>query len=69
MTEQVYIVRWECISCGQEHAFRHTLSEFADWPNKFEDLRCENEECGQLQEVPFRKCTVEPFTLENFPSE
>ncbi len=65
MPEQVYIVRWECISCGQEHAFRYTLPELGDWPNKFENLECENEDCRQVQEVPFRKCTVEPFTLSS----
>ncbi len=65
MAEQVYVVKWECISCGQEHSFRYTLPELGDWPNKFEDLACANADCGQVQEVPFRKCRVEPFTLSS----
>lgn len=54
-----YRVRWHCISCGQEHSFLHTLGEFDDWPNKFEDLKCENRECGQRQDVRFAASTVE----------
>jgi len=62
MPEQLYTVTWECISCGHEHSFRYTLMEEGAWPNKFE-LDCENPDCGQSQDVPFRKCTVEPFEL------
>jgi len=36
------------------------LNEEDGWPNKFEDLQCENEECGQVQDVPFRACTATP---------
>ncbi|HVZ60514.1 MAG TPA: hypothetical protein VG892_06970 [Terriglobales bacterium] len=61
MPEQLYTVTWGCISCDQEHSFRHAVSDDI-WPNKFE-LQCQNPECGQEQDVPFRKCTVEPFTL------
>ena len=61
MAQELYTVTWECISCGQEHSFRHTVMDDI-WPNKFE-LECENPDCGQSQDVPFRKCTVEPFTL------
>ena len=61
MAEQVYVVKWECISCGQEHAFRYTLAD-GEWPNKFE-LECENPDCLHRQDVPFRRCEVEPFTL------
>ena len=63
MPEQVYVVTWECLSCGQEHAFRYTLPEDGEWPNKFEDLECKNLDCCQVQDVPFRKCHVEPFVL------
>ncbi len=65
MAEQVYVVTWECLSCGQEHCFRYTLTELGDWPNKFEDLACANPDCGHVQEVAFRKCRVEPFTLSS----
>jgi len=61
MAEQLYVVTWECISCGHEHSFRHTVADEL-WPNKFE-LECANPGCGQAQDVPFRKCTVEPFRL------
>lgn len=68
MPEQVYVVRWECMSCGEEHSFRHVLPELGEWPNKFEDLECSNPDCGHVQEVPFRKCRVEPFTLSSSTS-
>ncbi|MBZ5671091.1 MAG: hypothetical protein LAO04_15355 [Acidobacteriia bacterium] len=52
------------LSCGvgvcklrAEDSFRHGLHEGNGWPNKFE-LICENAECGQEQDVPFRLCTV-----------
>ncbi len=64
MAEQVYTVKWECISCGREHSFRYTLPEHGEWPNKFE-LACENRECRQEQDVPFRACEVEPFVLSS----
>ncbi len=54
---QVYLVEWQCISCGRQHTFRHGLDELGSWPNKFE-LQCENAECGQSQDVPFRACTI-----------
>ena len=54
---QVFHVEWESASCGQKHSFRHGLHEGNGWPNKFE-LICENAECGQEQDVPFRLCTV-----------
>jgi hypothetical protein len=56
---QVYTVEWECISCGQRHSFRYSLNELDGWPNKFE-LACENEDCGQEQDVPVRRCEVTP---------
>jgi hypothetical protein len=65
MAEQLYTVTWECISCGQEHSFRHAVAD-ETWPNKFE-LECENPECTHSQDVPFRRCTIEPFILS--PSE
>jgi len=64
MSEQLYIVKWECISCGQEHSFRYTLPEHGEWPNKFE-LECGNQDCRQEQDVPFRRCEVELFTLSS----
>ena len=65
MPEQMYVVTWECLSCGEEHSFRHILPEGGDWPNKFEDLECKNRGCGQVQDVPFRKCRVEPFVFSS----
>ena len=56
----VYLVQWECLSCGHAHSFRHSISEDDGWPNKFE-LTCENSDCGQEQDVPFRACTVTPI--------
>jgi hypothetical protein len=57
---QVYLVEWECGSCGQIHSFRHSVDEDYGRPNKFE-LGCENPECRQEQDVPFRACTVTPI--------
>jgi hypothetical protein len=56
---QVYRVDWECVSCGHPQSFRHCVNEADGWPNKFE-LTCENEECGQEQDVPFRACRATP---------
>ena len=56
-TLQTYLVQWDCRSCGRRHEFRHALQEEDGWPNKFE-LTCENPDCGQEQDVPFRACTV-----------
>ncbi len=56
---KVYQVEWECISCGRQHSFRHSVNEEDGWPNKFE-LTCENEECRQEQDVPVRNCTLTP---------
>ena len=58
---ETYLVEWECTSCGRKHAFRYALSEESEWPSKFADLRCENEECGQVQDVPFRACIATPL--------
>jgi hypothetical protein len=55
---QVYLFEWECPSCGGKHSFRRGLNEEDGWPNKFEDLQCENKECGQVQDVPLRACTT-----------
>lgn len=60
---RVFRVEWECGSCGQVHSFRHSVDEDLGWPNKFE-LTCENPECGQEQDVPFRACTVTPIDSE-----
>ena len=57
---QVYEIEWECISCGHRQTFRSGISEEDGWPNKFDDLECENEECRQAQDVAFRKCTITP---------
>jgi predicted RNA-binding Zn-ribbon protein involved in translation (DUF1610 family) len=57
-TMQAYLVEWECISCGHRHSFRHGLAEGDDWPNKFEDLECENPDCGHTQDVRFHACRV-----------
>jgi len=54
---QVYLVEWECGSCGERHSFRHSVNQDDGWPNKFE-LTCENADCGQEQDVPFRACTA-----------
>lgn len=54
---QTYLVEWECGSCGQSQSFRQSVNEDDGWPNKFE-LTCENTECLQEQDVPFRDCTV-----------
>jgi hypothetical protein len=54
---QVYVVEWECASCGRQHSFRYGLNQQDGWPNKFE-LTCQNVECGQEQDVPFRRCTI-----------
>jgi hypothetical protein len=54
---RVFLVKWECGSCGQIHSFRHGVNEGDGWPNKFE-LTCTNLECGLEQDVPFRACTV-----------
>jgi len=56
---QIYLVEWECVSCGDRHSFRHSINEADGWPNKFE-LTCGNADCGQEQDVPFRACTVTP---------
>lgn len=40
--------------------FRRGFNEEDGWPNKFDDLECENSECGQVQDVPFRACTLTP---------
>ena len=55
---QIYKVQWECVSCGQKHSFRRGLNEDDGWPNKFDDLVCDNAECGQEQDVAFRACNV-----------
>ena len=57
---QVYEVVWECASCGNRQMFRRGFSDADGWPNKFDDLECENSECGQAQDVPFRACTLTP---------
>jgi rubredoxin len=57
---QAYLVEWECPSCGRKQSFRRVVSEEDGWPNKFEDLQCKNEDCGQVQDVPFRVCTATP---------
>ena len=54
---QEYQVEWECGSCGENHVFRKMVNEDDGWPNKFE-LTCENPECRQEQDVPFRACRV-----------
>lgn len=68
MADQIFTVTWECISCFQEHSFRYILPAHGEWPNKFEDLTCENSDCGQTQDVPFRKCSVEPYSLSSSAS-
>jgi hypothetical protein len=55
---KVHEIQWECISCGHQHSFRRGLAEGDDWPNKFDDLECENPDCGHEQDVALRKCTV-----------
>ncbi|MDA2913835.1 hypothetical protein MYX77_07750 [Acidobacteriia bacterium AH_259_A11_L15] len=50
------------MSCSHTHTFRHVLGEFDDWPNKFEDMKCENEDCGHVQDVRFQSCTVTEIT-------
>ena len=54
----VYTVEWSCKLCGQGHSFLKEISELDGWPNKFDDLRCENPDCGQIQDVPMRSCAV-----------
>ena len=55
---QVYNIQWECANCGRQHTFRRGHNEDDGWPNKFDDLECENDECGHSQDVAFRDCTV-----------
>jgi hypothetical protein len=57
---QSFRVEWECGSCGERHTFFHELNPDDGWPNKFE-LTCDNEDCGQEQDVPFRACTATPI--------
>jgi hypothetical protein len=57
---QVYQIEWECANCGQRQKFRRGINEEDGWPNKFEDLECENNDCRQVQDVPFRNCTDSP---------
>lgn len=59
---QIFTIEWECGSCGQHHSFQHSANPDDGWPNKFE-LTCENTDCGQEQDVPFRACTVTPLEL------
>ena len=59
----VYLVEWECVSCGKKHSFRQGVQDEDGWPNKFE-LTCDNPDCGQEQDVPFRSCTVTPIISE-----
>jgi hypothetical protein len=54
----VYTVEWCCKLCGQTHSFLKEISDLDGWPNKLDDMRCENEDCGQVQDVPLRSCTV-----------
>jgi hypothetical protein len=54
----VYKVEWQCKLCGQPHSFLTEVSELDGWPNKFDDMCCENEDCGQIQDVPARSCTM-----------
>lgn len=54
-----YRVSWQCASCSHEHSFFRLRGEFDDWPNKFEDLKCENSDCRQVQDVRFQACTLE----------
>jgi hypothetical protein len=55
-------VEWTCKLCGDKHEFSRTLSELDDWPNKFDDLECENKDCGYSQDVPTRSCTITPMS-------
>ncbi len=55
---RLYNVDWSCKLCGQSHSFQHQLSEMDEWPNKFEDMECENPDCTQVQDVPMRSCTI-----------
>ena len=59
---QIFTIEWECGSCGQHHSFQHNANPDDGWPNKFE-LTCENPDCGQEQDVPFRACTATPLEL------
>lgn len=52
-----YVVQWECGSCGQSNSFRHSINQDDGWPNKFE-LTCDNADCQQEQDVPFRACNL-----------
>ena len=61
---QVYLVEWECVSCGTKHSFRHAVQEENGWPNKFE-LTCGNSECGQEQDVPVRSCALTQIASES----
>lgn len=57
-----YKVEWNCKLCGQRHEFHRSLSDFDDWPNKLDDLECQNPECGLSQDVPTRSCTITLIT-------
>jgi hypothetical protein len=54
----VYTIEWSCQLCGHQHSFLKEISEIDGWPNKFEDMRCENEDCGHIQDVPTRSCNM-----------
>ena len=54
----VYTVEWSCKLCGHPHSFLKEVPELDGWPNKFDDMQCENQDCGQIQDVPVRSCTL-----------
>jgi hypothetical protein len=57
-----YKIEWTCRLCGQKHEFSRSLTELDDWPNKFDDLECENQECRMSQDVAVRSCTITPVS-------
>ncbi|HKV41752.1 MAG TPA: hypothetical protein VJX67_21290 [Blastocatellia bacterium] len=60
-----YQVEWTCKLCGHQHQFRvqRNPSELDDWPNKFDDMACKNQECGMEQDVRTRDCTITEINL------
>jgi uncharacterized Zn finger protein len=56
----MFRIKWECGSCGQTNIFTHQFAEEDGWPDLFE-VTCDNEECGQVQEVAYKTCEVIPI--------
>ena len=56
---KTYLVEWTCRLCGKMQSFLKAVSDMDGWPNKFDDLKCGDDECGFSQDVPVRSCTIQ----------